>query len=83
MAELDISSEIKRNTFSQFSHVFRSKTFTNGPLGLCKILLQLLCFQFTSLVKVPTPADIKEIVVLFDTTISSAAESAATSSLTR
>ena len=49
-------------------------------LGLIEYYSMDSALQLASLVDVPTPAVINGTVVLFDTTISSAAESAATSS---
>ena len=54
---------------------------TDGPLGFNKGLFQELCRQLASLVDVPTPAEIRGTVVLFDTTISKAVQRAATSSI--
>ena len=53
---------------------------TDELIGFNKKLFQGLCCQFISFVGVPTPAEISGTVILVDTTTSSAAQSAATSS---
>ena len=80
MLDILISFAIDFIILFQGSHVFLSNIFTDGPIGLSKILFHGLCLQLAILVGVPTPADIKGTVVLFDTTISRAPHNAATSS---
>ena len=74
------SSAIKLNTPSHGSSVSLSNISRVELTGLVKILLKVLCRQLAILVRVPTPDVIIGGVTLVDTTISSAAESAATSS---
>ena len=54
---------------------------THDPTGFKSLLFQVLCFQFASLVGVPTPVEISGTVILVETIISSAVQSAATSSI--
>ena len=75
-----ISSAIELNTLSHGSHIFRSNISTEELTGLNKILFQILCRKLAILVGVPT-ADESIIGVTFVVTaISSAAQSAITSS---
>ena len=60
--------------------MFRSCISKDEVTGLFKILLYALCFQLAILVGVPTPELINGGVTLVEITISSAAQSAATSS---
>ena len=72
---------IKLNTPSHGSSVSLSNISRVELTGLVKILLKALCRQLAILVGVPTPDVIIGGVTLVDTTISSAAESAAKSSI--
>ena len=75
-----ISSAINLKTLLHGSHVFFSNLLTKGPTGPPKILLYFALVGIAHLVRVPTPAVSIGTEVANDTTQSSAAERAATSS---